>query len=277
MDYASDIDELGYPVRRKRRGDLSFLVIALGTVCLAAAWVLTASDPYTELAHRVEVRPGESGEGGLGLLEAAAASQMRAALPDAPTRTASPHMQPGDEAVIIPPGGLIGPELPAGPLLEGSLGLTRSDRRAIQRRLTLAGHPAGAADGVFGDQTREAIAAYERQWGFPEDGHVDRAMLNSLEERTEANYAEWLAAEKARLRRSRQATRVRTDTAPLPKARQMPAEEGACARNPDGSVVGHQSVVCDVRGLGEGLRSLVRGDLPGRSNPELETAAGSER
>lgn len=286
MDYASDIDELGLPVRRKRRGDMSFMVIAIGTVCLAAAWVLTASDPYTELANRVEVQPGVSAENttSMDLFDLAAApADNVAAVPDAPavaaperaTTTASPHILPGEEVVITAPGEFIGPLLPGGEVVETSLALTRAERRTIQRRLAMAGHDPGSPDGVFGPMTREAITAYEKQWGFPEDGYIDRAMLNSLVERSEPAYAVWAEEQKAHKRRSRQATRVRP--APAPAARQAAAAPGDCARKSDGSVVGYQSVGCDLRGFGEGLRDLVSGRLPSGSGSELEAAAGIDR
>ncbi|HUF57633.1 MAG TPA: peptidoglycan-binding domain-containing protein [Thermohalobaculum sp.] len=57
MDYASDIDLEGPEDRRRRGGGLSFLIVLIGTACLVAAWILSAGDPYGDLAHRVvEVR-----------------------------------------------------------------------------------------------------------------------------------------------------------------------------------------------------------------------------
>ena len=60
MDYASDIDMDDQESRQRRRGGLSFLIVLIGTACLVAAWILSAGDPYGDLAHRVvEVRTSD--------------------------------------------------------------------------------------------------------------------------------------------------------------------------------------------------------------------------
>jgi hypothetical protein len=51
---------------------------------------------------------------------------------------------------------------------------------AVQRRLARAGYYHGSVDGVIGNGTRGAIAAYERNNGLPVDGRIDRQLLATL-------------------------------------------------------------------------------------------------
>jgi hypothetical protein len=51
---------------------------------------------------------------------------------------------------------------------------------AVQRRLARGGYYRGAIDGVIGNGTRSAIAAYERNNGLPVDGRIDRQLLATL-------------------------------------------------------------------------------------------------
>ena len=55
---------------------------------------------------------------------------------------------------------------------ERDLGLTREERSAIQRGLNALALEAGAADGLFGEMTREAIRRYQRDAGAPETGFL---------------------------------------------------------------------------------------------------------
>lgn len=63
---------------------------------------------------------------------------------------------------------------------EAALGLTSVARRAIQRRLISAGFTVGAADGVFGVQTRAAIREWQETRGLPSTGHLDAPSLALL-------------------------------------------------------------------------------------------------
>ena len=56
--------------------------------------------------------------------------------------------------------------------LERDLGLTREERSEIQRGLNALTLEAGAADGLFGEMTREAIRRYQRDAGAPETGFL---------------------------------------------------------------------------------------------------------
>lgn len=51
---------------------------------------------------------------------------------------------------------------------------------AVQRRLARAGYYHGTIDGVIGNGTRRAIAAYERNNGLPVDGVIDRQLLATM-------------------------------------------------------------------------------------------------
>ena len=56
--------------------------------------------------------------------------------------------------------------------VEAGLGLTREDRRGIQRALSAAGFRPGQPDGLFGRRTRVAIAEWHclvvaREWPLP--------------------------------------------------------------------------------------------------------------
>jgi hypothetical protein len=51
---------------------------------------------------------------------------------------------------------------------------------AVQRRLARAGYYHGSIDGVIGNGTRRAIAAYERNNGLPVDGRIDRQLLATM-------------------------------------------------------------------------------------------------
>ncbi len=59
-------------------------------------------------------------------------------------------------------------------------GMTKDDRIALQRGLTLRGFEAGGADGVVGSKTREAITAYQASEGLPVTGEPSLALLRRL-------------------------------------------------------------------------------------------------
>ena len=59
-------------------------------------------------------------------------------------------------------------------------GLTQADRREIQNRLNRAGFDTGTPDGVIGDRTEAAIAAFERARGLPVTGRASPELLARL-------------------------------------------------------------------------------------------------
>jgi lytic murein transglycosylase len=59
-------------------------------------------------------------------------------------------------------------------------GLTKSDRIALQQRLTARGFDTQGADGVIGANTETAIRAYQASRGLPVTGTPSQALLQSL-------------------------------------------------------------------------------------------------
>lgn len=63
---------------------------------------------------------------------------------------------------------------------ERLLGLTVSERRDLQRRLTLLGYNTRGADGVLGQNSRNAIAAWQRDEGLRASGYITADQLREL-------------------------------------------------------------------------------------------------
>jgi lytic murein transglycosylase len=59
-------------------------------------------------------------------------------------------------------------------------GLGRDDIRRLQEALIARGHDIGAADGIPGPRTRDAVRAEQRRLGLPEDGRTGERVLNAL-------------------------------------------------------------------------------------------------
>lgn len=64
--------------------------------------------------------------------------------------------------------------------IESALGLTRDERRAIQRDLTLLGYEPRGIDGIFGPGTRSAIAAWQVANRYPETSFLTRDQVFEL-------------------------------------------------------------------------------------------------
>lgn len=92
--------------------------------------------------------------------------------------------------------------------IEAALGLTRDERRAIQRDLTLLGYDPRGIDGVFGSGTRAAIRAWQGANRFSPTGFVTRDQVFELAQQG-ARRAAQLEAEA----RARQAEEERRDRA----------------------------------------------------------------
>ncbi|MFN4156891.1 MAG: peptidoglycan-binding protein [Gemmobacter sp.] len=89
---------------------------------------------------------------------------------------------------------------------EDALTLSRDQRRAIQRQLSILGHDPRGIDGVFGPGSRAAITAWQRANGEPATGFLTRDMLLRLTAQADRRAAE-LEAEAA----ARQAAQDRED------------------------------------------------------------------
>lgn len=76
----------------------------------------------------------------------------------------------------------LGPEIPPEQEIENALNLTRSERREIQRNLTLLGHDTRGVDGIFGGGTRRAVAQWQKSERFRETGYLDRVQIRVLGE-----------------------------------------------------------------------------------------------
>jgi lytic murein transglycosylase len=81
--------------------------------------------------------------------------------------------------------GHLSDRLAGGPPIRGrfppdAAGLTIDDRRELQRRLTAAGFDTKGSDGVIGDNTRAAIAAWQASAGLPVTGEPSQALLAAL-------------------------------------------------------------------------------------------------
>src|SRR5690349_4714199 len=62
-------------------------------------------------------------------------------------------------------------------------GLSRAERRDVQRLLAERGYDIGEPDGIIGQRTREAIKSFQATAGLPVDGHAGTKVLNALKAR----------------------------------------------------------------------------------------------
>lgn len=92
--------------------------------------------------------------------------------------------------------------------IEARLNLTRDERRAIQRHLTLLGFDPRGIDGIFGPGTRGAIGTWQGREGLVRTGFLDRDQIHRL-----AGQAARRAAELEEEARRRQAEQERQDRA----------------------------------------------------------------
>jgi len=63
---------------------------------------------------------------------------------------------------------------------QGEQPLSRSERVELQERLSNQGFDPGAADGIIGANTRNAIRSFQQQLGWPADGHPTQELLGRL-------------------------------------------------------------------------------------------------
>ena len=68
----------------------------------------------------------------------------------------------------------------SGEAVEAGLGLTREDRRRIQRALTAEGFRPGRPDGLFGQRTRTAISGWQKARGAKPTGFLDADGVKTL-------------------------------------------------------------------------------------------------
>ena len=104
-----------------------------------------------------------------------------------------------------------GETTPARESVEAGLGLTRSERRAIQSSLAAQGFDPGPADGVFGRRTRAAIGEWQAARGEEPTGYLNAETARSLlepdvreEQRAEPDASEESRQTEAEAERERQ-------------------------------------------------------------------------
>lgn len=84
-------------------------------------------------------------------------------------------------------------------LAESALNLTRNERRAIQRNLTLLDFDTRGVDGIFGPGTRAAIRNWQQINGFAQSSFLTTEQINRIDAQARRRSAE-LAAEEERAR-----------------------------------------------------------------------------
>lgn len=90
---------------------------------------------------------------------------------------------------------------------EAALGLDRTDRRNVQRNLSLLGYNPRGIDGIFGPGSRAAIKAWQRANGYDPTGYLTAQQVRALASAAKTK-ADQLAAEAA----ARKAEEERRDT-----------------------------------------------------------------
>lgn len=82
--------------------------------------------------------------------------------------------------------------------IEADLALSRNERRAIQRDLTVLGYDTRGIDGLFGPATRGAIAAWQNRYQFDDTGYLTRDQIFQLAGEAARRTAEIEAEERER-------------------------------------------------------------------------------
>ncbi|MBY8975835.1 peptidoglycan-binding protein [Rhodobacteraceae bacterium NNCM2] len=156
------------------------------------------------------------------------------------------------------------------PFLEDKLELTQGQRAVVQRRLVLAGHDPKGVDGIFGDETRAAIASFQEEMGLPPTGFLDAPAMIALTDTTQKSYVAW-RKERDR-RRALLAINVQPEPRPAPYDTNGRTER--CDRTQSGQIIAYQSMVCDLTGFAESFwRSDKRGGAENERLAELSTPA----
>jgi peptidoglycan hydrolase-like protein with peptidoglycan-binding domain len=117
-------------------------------------------------------------------------------------------------------------------IAEDALNLTRNERRAIQRNLTLLEFDTRGVDGIFGPGTRGAIRNWQQNNGFAQTSYLTTEQINRIDAQASRRAAE-VAAEEERARE--QALSLERDYWEETGARGTPAGYQAyLERYPDG-------------------------------------------
>jgi len=123
---------------------------------------------------------------------------------------------------------------------ETEMALDRKQRREIQRRLTLIGLDTKGVDGVFGPDTRNAIASWQSTHGLSATGFLDSQQRKILVKETQTAYANWQAKSAKRAHQRRASHQAASG------GRYIGSD--GCLREADGRRVPYFNMKCDMRG-----------------------------
>lgn len=112
---------------------------------------------------------------------------------------------------------------------EDALELTKTDRRELQRRLSLLDYNTRGVDGVFGPGSRKAIQAWQTDNDIPPSGYFDANQIARLHEMSETKYVAWKS----------RPTRY--------------TDRNGCLREASGKIVEGRSFKCDLNAAGQSL------------------------
>ena len=112
---------------------------------------------------------------------------------------------------------------------ETALGLTRSERQEIQRRLVLLGYDTRGVDGVFGKGSRAAIGEWQGGNEFPVSGFLDLNQIANLREMSQEAYLAWNSRPKRY------------------------TDKNGCLREPNGTIIQGRSFNCDLSAASQSL------------------------
>lgn len=169
-------------------------------------------------------------------------------------RHSDPFGQPIADLALTPfaePAAPAQPRIAATEDTEEALALRRAQRIDVQRRLALAGFDPRGFDGVFGPNTRSAIADFQAAWGYPSTGYLEDSVYAELNQRTEEAYL-------AMRQRAADAPSAAPVLASAEPAARPVHDEEKCARRSDGRIIERQSLACDMAGFAEQFISLGR-------------------
>lgn len=155
------------------------------------------------------------------------------------------------------------------PEIEAAMRLPVAVRREVQRRLSLFGYDTKGIDGALGPNSRAAIGAWQKDYGFPDTGYLNAAVLASIRERTQVVWEEWQAAEQER-------AAARLAAKAVPRETVLAVPEDGCARDADGLIIADQSLRCDFKRARQRFADLL-GDDPNDLGTAGFGPAGAER
>lgn len=72
-------------------------------------------------------------------------------------------------------------------MVEGSIGLSRTQRILIQKQMTSIGYPTGVADGLWGSNTRTAIARWQSTNKLPATGYLTAPQVSLIAQQAGPN------------------------------------------------------------------------------------------